>query len=518
MVPAFGRHFVVAIAGLALAAAVFAQDRLPRRESTRPDAPASRPGQPRGPQGEFRTDVPEHRLDVILGMPTATSVTLSVLAYADAKAYVAFGTAKDELSLRTDVQELKKGLPQEIVLPKLKPDTQYYYQVRDPSDKPLAGGEAIGTFHIQRPPGSVFVFTVQADSHLDENTSTDLYRRTLANALADKPDFHIDLGDTFMTDKHPGRDSAAKQYLAQRYYLGLVGQSAPVFLVLGNHDGEDSKLLRGGADSLAVWSNTMRKRYFPNPLPDGFYSGNSTKDPLAGLLQDYYAWEWGDALFVVLDPYWHSSGKRGDDCWGLTLGKDQYDWLKKTFEASKAKFKFVFIHQLVGGLDKQGRGGAEAAPFGDWGGKNADGTDGFKEHRAGWEISIHQLLVRNHVSIVFHGHDHLFAKQDLDGIVYQEVPQPGFPGLGSPRAAAEYGYKDGTILGGCGHLRVAVSESKAMVEYVRAVLPKDEDRSQKNGQVDCAYEVPIRGGKRVVLRISARALPAMDLSLSSSAP
>ena len=35
-------------------------------------------------------------------------------------------------------------------------------------------------------------------------------------------------------------------------------------------------------------------------------------------------------------------------------------------------------------------------------------------------------------SIVFHGHDHLYARQDLDGIVYQEVPQPGTPGCEAP--------------------------------------------------------------------------------------
>ena len=497
------RLLIAAVAGAVLAAIVVAQDRPPRKAN----APASQRGQPRGPQGEFRTDVPEHALDVILGRPTSNSVTVSILSYADAKVAVAYGTAKEDLSLRTDAQKLKKGQPREVALSKLGADTRYYYQLRDEAGRALASSESVGTFHTQRPAGSTFVFTVQADSHLDENTSTDLYRRTLASVLADKPDFHIDLGDTFMTDKHPSRDSAAKQYLAQRYYLGLVGQSAPVFLVLGNHDGEDSKLLRGGADSLAVWSNTMRKRYFLTPLPDSFYGGNSTRDPLAGVLQDYYSWEWGDALFVVLDPYWHSSGKRGDDCWGLTLGKDQYDWLKKTLEASKARFKFVFIHQLVGGLDKQGRGGAEAAAFGDWGGKNADVTDGFKDHRPGWEIPIHQLLVRDHVSIVFHGHDHLFAKQDLDGIVYQEVPQPGFPGLGSPRAAAEYGYKSGAILGGSGHLRVAVSESKATVEYIRAFLPKDENGQSKNGQAEHVYTLQGRGGLGAV---SADSRPGPD--------
>jgi hypothetical protein len=449
-------------------------------------------GQRRGPQGVFRTDVPDHPLDVILARPTATSFTLSVLCYAGAKAYVAYGTAKDNLALRTEVQELANGVPQMIVLGKLSPNTQYYYQLRDAAtDRPLPASQDVCTFHTQRSLGSTFVFTVQADSHLDENASPELYRRTLANAQADSPDFHIDLGDTFMTDKHATRDSAARQYLAQRYYLGLVGRFAPVFLVIGNHDGEDSKLLRGGADSLAVWSNTLRKRYFPNPVPDGLYSGNDRKDPLAGLLEDYYAWEWGDAQFVVLDPYWHSPGRRGDDCWGLSLGREQYDWLRKTLGSSKARHKFVFIHQLVGGLDKQGRGGVEGAPFGEWGGRNADGSDGFKEHRPGWDVPIHHLLVRNSVAIVFHGHDHLFAKQDMDGIVYQEVPQPAFPGLGSPRNATEYGYATGTILGGAGHLRVTVSKSKATVEYVRALLPKDENVTRRNRQVEHVSTVQI---------------------------
>jgi hypothetical protein len=447
-------------------------------------------GQTRGPQGVFRTDVPEHPLDVILARPTATSVTLSVLSYADAKAYIAYGTGKDDLAIRTEMLELKNGVPREMILAQLKPDSRYYYQLRDAADRALTGSETVGTFHTQRRPGSAFVFTVQADSHLDENASPELYRRTLANALADAPDFHIDLGDTFMTGKHAGREAAAKQYLAQRYYLALVGRSAPVFLVLGNHDGEESKLLRGGADSLAVWSNTMRKRYFPNPAADGFYGGNETKHPLAGTLRDYYAWEWGDTLIIVLDPYWYSPSRRSDDCWDPTLGADQYNWLKKTLESSKAKVRFVFIHQLVGGLDKQGRGGAEAAPFGEWGGKNADGTDGFKDHRPGWDVPIHPLLVRNHVTIVFHGHDHLFAKQDLDGIVYQGVPQPGDP-RGNTRTAAEYGYNSGTILGSSGHLRLTVSESKATVEYVRAFLPKDENEQRKNGEVAYVYEVPL---------------------------
>ena len=195
-----------------------------------------------------------------------------------------------------------------------------------------------------------------------------------------------------MTGKHPSRESAARQYLAQRYCLGIVGQSAPVFLVLGNHDGEG----RNRRDNLGTWSNSMRKRYFPNAVPGGFYTGNATKDPAAGLLQDYYAWEWGDALFIVLDPFWYASRQGGgSDNWARTLG-----------------------------ADKQGRGGVEAAPFYEWGGRNPDATDGFAEHRPGWDMPIHQLLVRNHVNVLFHGHDHFFSRQELDGVVYQLVPLP----------------------------------------------------------------------------------------------
>ena len=44
------------------------------------------------------------------------------------------------------------------------------------------------------------------------------------------------------------------------------------------------------------------------------------------------------------------------DAWGLTLGDRQYAWLKQTLATSTAKYKFVFIHNLVGGLDGQMRG------------------------------------------------------------------------------------------------------------------------------------------------------------------
>ena len=408
-------------------------------------------------------DVPAHPFDVVLGRPTRDAVTASVLPDSDAEGRIAYGTRPDALTEQTAQQAFKKDTPSEIVLGALRPDTQYFYQLR-------AGGTngAVGTFHTQRPRGAAFTFTITADPHLDEHTSPEVLRRTLANARADAPDFHIDLGDTFMTEKHPSREAAYKQYLAQRYYFGSLCSSAPLFLVLGNHDGENPRGRDEESSALAVWSCLTRKALFPNPVPDGFYTGNAARHPEAGLLQDYYAWEWGDALFVALDPYWYTRGTRGQrDNWARTLGAEQYQWLKRTLAGSQAKYKFVFIHHLVCGADEQARGGAEAAPLYEWGGRNADGTDGFAEHRPGWPLPIHRLLVANRVSVVFHGHDHLFAKQELDGLIYQDCPQPGDP-RGSTRSAVEYGYANGVLIGSSGHLRVAVSPRQTTFSYVRS--------------------------------------------------
>jgi hypothetical protein len=242
----------------------------------------------------FKTDVPPHPFVLLLGRPTANSVTASVVAYDDREGLLEFAPAGGKGASRRKTQPfpLKAGKPAEIVLDGLPPDTSCTYRLltrRDNSQPWEAAPKA--TFHTQRKPASPFSFTVQADPHLDYNTEPALYLRCLANARADRPDFHIDLGDTFMTDKHRGRDTAAAQYLAQRFYFSHIAAAAPLFLVLGNHDGEAGRWLDGSPDNLAVWSNQQRKQFYPNPIPGAFYGGNAVPDPHAGILQNYFSWE-----------------------------------------------------------------------------------------------------------------------------------------------------------------------------------------------------------------------------------
>lgn len=431
--------------------------------------------------------------DEILGRPTRDAITVGALADQDVEVYFEYGTQAGLYVAQTGPQTYPAGTPIEVVLSPLAPDTRYYYRMRHrtPGSGTFDAG-AERSFHTARDPGSTFTVAIQADSHLDAQSSPLLYTRTLENAAADAPDFFVDLGDTFMSEKF-ATDYAGvvARHLLQRPYLATVARSAPLFLVLGNHEGELGWLLDGTPENMAVWATNARKLYYPNPSPDGFYSGDTTVHPFVGQRESYYAWEWGDALFVVLDPFWATTTKPGQsgDNWDWTLGDEQYAWFRQTLEQSDARFKFVFSHHLTGGTNTEARGGIAGAPYFEWGGLNADDTPGFSLERPTWSTPIHQLMVANGVSVYFHGHDHMFVKEELDGIVYQEVPQPSHPSLNSTGNAVAYGYTSGVLISSSGHLRMVVSPSQARIDYVRAYLPENETGGRVNGEVAHSYTI-----------------------------
>jgi hypothetical protein len=208
----------------------------------------------------------------------------------------------------------------------------------------------------------------------------------------------------------------------------------------------------------------------------------------------------------VLDNYWHSpalvdngfrapdlnggnqdgGGHPNRDWWGITLGDSQYRWFKKTLEQSRAKYKFVFAHHVLG----TGRGGVDECDLYEWGGGNKRGDWEFAQHRSGWDSPVHQLMVKHGVTIFFQGHDHLFCRQERDGIVYQEVPLPADPGYQTFNADR---YLSGVKLPNSGHLRVTVSPDQVKVEYVRSYLPKDETARNRTGEIAHSYTINPKG-------------------------
>ncbi|MFM1801347.1 MAG: hypothetical protein RJA81_699, partial [Planctomycetota bacterium] len=221
-----------------------------------------------GPRHVFAGGAPEHDYDVILARPTDQSITISVLGYKSGKAFVSYGPEGDSVMKKTDIVELKPEFPAEILLSGLEPSRKYRYMISTSfGDANKFQSAEVESFYTQRKPGESFTFGVQADSHLDQGTNSATYELTLANVKKDDPDLFIDLGDTFMTDKYENYHDAEPQYFAQRYYFGLIGKTSPVFLTLGNHDGERMERNLGQGETMSSWSNRLRTRLFPNPVP-----------------------------------------------------------------------------------------------------------------------------------------------------------------------------------------------------------------------------------------------------------
>lgn len=425
--------------------------------------------------------------NIVLGRPTDRSVTVNALFTTDHDSvYLEYGEQPGVYTRQTPPKlAIKANVPYQEVIGGLDANKRYYYRVR--YRKTNAGdhlASAEHRFQTQRAAGSSFSFTLVADSHLFtvRHCLPARYALALTNAREDNPDFHIDLGDTFRTDTivNPratlSYQMVVDRAIAHRPLFNVITPDAPLFLVPGNHDSEYLYYTRaesGQDPNLPLWSTNARVSQYPNPVPDAFYSGDKTVYPgvvNGGLRQSYYAFTWGDALFVAIDPYWNMPAQNANN-WVPVIGDAQYTWLKETLRASKAKYKFVFAHHLLG----QGRGGVEVASQYEWGGVDPRRTQTFAQARPGWEKPIHQLFQETGVNVFFQGHDHLYARAVLDGVSYVSVPQPG----AGPPGSADYfpgnetagnfdAYLKSLSLPSSGHVRVNVSAEGVKVEYIDA--------------------------------------------------
>lgn len=431
---------------------------------------------------------------IILGRPTDKSITISVLFDQNVNFYIEYGSTSTIYNKSTATINGAGNVPYEIEITDLNFNTKYFYRIRYKSNS-VANFTASAEYYFQtqRDKGAIFSYTVESDEHLyDKKGIRSMYQVTLNNQALDKPDFMLSLGDIFGDDHNPNSitsndlDLLHKDY---RQYLGSICHSIPFYISLGNHEGENDYYLNQNVpNNLAIWGTYWRKNYYPNPAPNSFYSGNLDNEPFGiGSPENYYAWTWGDALFVVLDVYRYQNINSDKPInWDWTLGNKQYNWLRSTLEGSNSKYKFVFAHHIRG----QGRGGLTNAKLFEWGGYESDGkTYGFDKNRPGWGKPIHQLFKDNGVNIFFQGHDHLFAHEVLDGVHYQEVPMPSDSTYMIGKLANADAYTADT-LDGTGHIKVTVSSSCVKVDYVKAYLPKDTlDGKHKNREIGFSYTV-----------------------------
>ena len=431
----------------------------------------------------------------LLGRPTDQSISIKIVPDEPISLFYEYGTVSGSYSGQTSTVAAAGGEPVTVVIDGLSANTEYFYRMQYSTD---GGNTWIArdeySFFTQRAKASSFTFDITTDSHVNILLGDEeIWEDTLEDVASDEPDFLIDMGDTFDIRSLSEGDVAGAEssYKFQLNFFNNISHSTPIYLIPGNHEQQEAWHLTGDASSLSVIGTNAQKKFYLNPVPDGsFYTGDPSTYPyLSGdqLKEDYYAWEWGDALFVVISPYWYTTTKPyvsdlgggeddwtgSGDSWDWTLGLDQFEWLKTTLEESDAKYKLIFMHQLVTDgsyLDQvdYGHGGANFAHLYEWGGYNENGTTwGWDTERPGWgDDPIHQVLLDNGVSAVFHAHDHQYAYEVKDGIVYQEVPSAGFDGDGFSGYESDDGY---TVMAmeNSGHLRVRVSPAETCVDYIQ---------------------------------------------------
>lgn len=348
----------------------------------------------------------------------------------------------------------------------------YDYEVganNDAGPQVLYDGSAV----TARDPGASFTFTVIADTHippddpLPQSTQVDDYMegtliQTTAQLVSSNPDFIVNLGD--MLDFHmfgfnaPPPDSSWTRlgYLNYRRSLGDVLGHSGHFPVIGNWDGENGCNTTDEIDR----SRSQRLLYLPGPQPTTYPQGGSP-------YEDYYAFTWGDALFVVLNvmtytPTCHllNEGDAGrPDDW--TLGAAQLDWLTQTLANATSKWRFLFIHHTDGG---------QAGDYND----SAYGRGGGQAAYVGEQATVHQLMRTYGVQIFFYAHDHVFTDMVVDGIHYT---LPGSAGAPWKFDQSETGYSQYWPDSGYG--KVSVTPDNVEVDFVNV-----------NGQVLDSYRLP----------------------------
>ena len=393
---------------------------------------------PGGPRASAATRPP---VVTLIGSPTSSSARLSVSSTTAIRAYVEYGIRVGNYSTRTPIVAVPAGKPVVIAITNLPASTQIAYRLRYAVGTSKTFAALTARMLRTTAPSNPSVFAIEADPHMDENSSAEVFRSTLQQVLAVNPSFLLDLGDIWMVDKLQTKNEAnirGRFQLMKDFYAVLDGR-VPLRIALGNHDGE--------LGYSTFNTKKYRAEYFPEQTSE----------------LSYYAFTGPDSLFVVLDPFTFTTDKPSADGWAWTLGKTQYDWLQQTLSASSARHKFVFIHHLLQG-DAAARGGIETSIYNEWGGRNRDGSEGFAAKRPGWAMPVHQLLLKYGVDFVFKGHDHIYVHQELDGIVYQTLPQPSHPG--DKVNPLQYGYAAGKTVGGSGFLKVTTSDTDVRVQFI----------------------------------------------------
>ncbi|HAD21813.1 MAG TPA: hypothetical protein DCF87_06835, partial [Opitutae bacterium] len=209
------------------------------------------------------------------------------------------------------------------ILDGLAPNTRYQYKVLiDGKSEPMWEG-SFNTAPIEGKPAA---FRLAITSCMKIGRPQGAWNLL----LAEKPDFHLTVGDTHYADTtNPTVQLEHHLKYRREKEFAKVLQQVPTYAIWDDHDygpNNSDGTAEGKEFSLAGW-----KQAWPNP------ASGTVDTPGA-----FFKFSRGDVDFFVVDGRYHRSpNELPDDDKKRMLGDAQFEWLLSGLKNSKAKFKII---------------------------------------------------------------------------------------------------------------------------------------------------------------------------------
>jgi hypothetical protein len=398
-------------------------------------------------------------LPPLLTRPTGSSIRISAINnQKDAEAFVEMRKEGASEWNRQPSSKVAAYTALDWTINGLSPATRYEYRVMLKSGSDESPKQAAtGSFRTQRKGPASYTALLMTDPHTGSfppgSGPVLTLDKVVQNASRVKDaEFVLDLGDNVAwagSREYPQRNpnGATRAYAQYRRQIGPLSAHCPHFALIGNWGGESGKFPEKNIQIVA----TVRRNLLPGPNHETYPEGGSEGE-------DYYAFTWGDVLYVMLNIQTYSIPSRPDQFPTLmadvnkieewTLGAKQRSWFETTLKNATERFRFVCMHHPAAGNAGDtlntlyGRGGSRAWNLGE-------------------QAKIHALMKKHKVQIFFYGHDHVFVDDIVDGIHYT---LPGSCGAPWHFTKEETGYE--RFWPESGHAQLDVTPEKATVTFV----------------------------------------------------
>jgi predicted phosphodiesterase len=421
-------------------------------------------------------------------------------------------------------KEITSQKPTRILLNEHPQDSSLYLQLqmRRPDHQEWIS-QPVRRIRTARSPGQTFRVALIADSHVYYADRSPQRMKnidqTVDMILKDDPDFVIFLGDEGGVAAHrwdpPGfmnQQQAVRRWSLWRKAFAPILASVPSFLVIGNHEGEGGYYQAfengGHTHHYQRWGTIARKMFLLNPLPDTYpeggeddgWKGEKGSKALGGALvgnrspfQNYYAWTWGDALFVVLDVFRYTNigGSLPTDVDQWTLGPTQLKWFEQVLNNSKARWKIVLAHHLVGGSGWNRYGTTKQTDY-------VYGRGGARYARVGEQARICDIMKAAGAQLFFYGHDHVFSHQPFEDLHFVCSGRPTWLSSdwwNNPGWIEAYGdvnkRNPHDFHAAIGYTRLDIGPDRFQVEYLRSGTDENqrENVSVPEGEIVHAFSL-----------------------------